>query len=176
MSVSKQDVLLVEDNRGDAILAKLEMQKMGYDVSNVDHALDLDQAKTFLSLKTYDVVFLDYMLGADLGTDLIPFVDTSKTNIVILSGFSDLEDIRAQFSDSVLATTQKPLRQEKLEAWAMELEIEREVKKKVKKVCVATWSMVCTATVAVFGLLTQYSDTLKVMVKAGIDHLMNGPT
>lgn len=167
------NILLVENNRGDAILAKLEMEKMGYSSDHVDHAESIDQAKKFLELKTYDVIFIDYFVGTDNGTDLLPFINKDKTNVILLSGINNLDELRGRFKDVDVAI-QKPLRQEKIQAWVEERQIEerveRRLKKKLRMICIAFWSVVSTIVTSIGMILGQYSESIKIGIKATIEH------
>lgn len=164
-------ILLVEENRADIILAKLEIQRMGFNLLSLDVAESIEDAKTLLSVKQYRVVFANYRLADGFSTELIKLVDRSKTNIIMLSGYVDIEEIKARCGDDAehIKFTPKPLKEENLEAFADEILIEKKVQRRVRAKCIAFWSICSTIAAMVGGFIAENSEAAKAGFRAFLD-------
>ncbi|MCG8634805.1 MAG: response regulator [Desulfobacterales bacterium] len=87
MKISSCEILLVEDDPGDAVL----FRSLIGSVSSLDTAERLKEALGFLSEKTYSVVFLDLNLPDSRGVQTIKAVyeNASEIPIIVMTNVSD---------------------------------------------------------------------------------------
>lgn len=171
--IDSNNILLVEDSDGDALLARIEIEKMGYDLNLVDHAKSLRHARTFMSVKNYGVIFLDYNLPDGAGTELLDEIDKNRTNVILLSGTPNIDEIKERFADKIQTASEKPLRQEKIEAQIEEWKIEKRVEKEKGKMCRAFWGLATAFFSLILGLLTHFSDGILIGIKAIITYYIS---
>lgn len=166
-----QNILLVDDNKSDVILAKIEIERMGFSLNNLDVAESLKAARTFLSVKEYQVIFLDYKLSDGDGTELLNDIDREKTTVVMLSGVLDVDAIKRHCNGDIqgVKIVPKPLRERDLDGFIDEMRIEKKVQKRVRARCIAFWS-VASATVGVIGgFFAENSTAAKAAFKTFMD-------
>lgn len=91
MEEEELEILVVEDNEGDALLIQ-EYIKDEFPNSKLAHAWNLAEAEQYLRDNLYDLVFLDVSLPDSSGKDsIIRVVDlASATPVIVLTGYSDL--------------------------------------------------------------------------------------
>jgi PAS domain S-box-containing protein len=91
MKEEELEILVVEDNEGDALLIQ-EYIKDEFPNTKLAHAWNLAEAEQHLRDNQYDLVFLDVSLPDSSGKDsIIRVVDLAKaTPVIVLTGYSDL--------------------------------------------------------------------------------------
>lgn len=92
MIVEEQlDILIVEDNEGDALLIQ-EYIKDEFPFSTLSHAWNLAEAESKLNKHVYDLIFLDVSLPDSSGKDsIVRIVELANTTpVIVLTGYSDL--------------------------------------------------------------------------------------
>jgi PAS domain S-box-containing protein len=91
MEEEELEILVVEDNEGDALLIQ-EYIKDEFPNTKLAHAWNLAEAEQHLRDNHYDLVFLDVSLPDSSGKDsIIRVVDlASTTPVIVLTGYSDL--------------------------------------------------------------------------------------
>lgn len=166
-----QNILLVEDNKADALLAKIEIERMGFSLERLDIAANLAQARTLISAKDYSAVFLDYVLTDGNGTELLTEIDQKKTTVIMLSGQIDIDSIKKQYGGDVSGVkfTQKPLREKDLEDTVNRLKMENEYRKMMRARCVAFWSVVSVVAGAIGSFVAENSEAAKAAFKTFMD-------
>lgn len=84
-------ILLVEDNAGDAALARHMLNEPGADPYEVDHVERLDEARRALARKPFDAILLDLSLPDSLGKDTLRGMQEAAPDlpIVVLTGYGD---------------------------------------------------------------------------------------
>jgi len=91
MEEEELEILVVEDNEGDALLIQ-EYIKDEFPNTKLAHAWNLAEAEQHLRDNHYDLVFLDVSLPDSSGKEsIIRVVDlASATPVIVLTGYSDL--------------------------------------------------------------------------------------
>jgi len=93
MTDNSIQVLLIEDNKGDAILIREMLKDVKNTSFNVKHAEKLHQGLKYLEKEDFDIILLDLALPDSRGIDT--FIKTKETApdlpIIILTGLSDEE-------------------------------------------------------------------------------------
>ena len=86
-------LLIIEDNPGDFILLKEQLQQMQLPVKNVVHAVNMEKVPSTIKDNNFDIVLLDLSLPDSNGIDSVITIDRllPKTPIIVLSGVSSLE-------------------------------------------------------------------------------------
>src|SRR5665213_1359980 len=86
-------LLIIEDNPGDFILLKEQLQQMQLPVKNVVHAVNMEKVPSIIKDNNFDIVLLDLSLPDSNGIDSVITIDRllPKTPIIVLSGVSSLE-------------------------------------------------------------------------------------
>jgi CheY-like chemotaxis protein len=91
MSPEAIQVLLVEDNRGDARLVRELVREAGPDLVEFDHVEKLEEAERRLRVVHFDLVLLDLSLPDSEGLDTVIRAreQARSTPIVVLTGLAD---------------------------------------------------------------------------------------
>jgi len=85
-------VLLVEDNRGDAVLIKEALREVAGTSFHVDHAERLEPALAMLQKTTYDVMLLDLSLPDSQGLDTVSRANQAAPQLPIVVLTGDIRD------------------------------------------------------------------------------------
>ena len=94
---SIEDVLLIEDNPGDAKLLELTFRDESFTgvarPDDITHVESLTAGRTELAERSYDVVFLDLGLPESTGLDTLDrlMADDPETPVIVLTGLDDQE-------------------------------------------------------------------------------------
>lgn len=91
MTEEELEILIVEDNEGDALLIQ-EYIKDEFPNAQLSHAWNLAQAENLLHEHHYDLIFLDVSLPDSSGKDsIVRVVELANTTpVIVLTGYSDL--------------------------------------------------------------------------------------
>jgi two-component system sensor histidine kinase UhpB len=93
LTSSPLHILVVEDNPGDFLLLKANIELSGLAISTIDSTESLDEAIAYLQNNRPDVIFLDLFLtdtsGLESFTGIKPY--TQGSAVIILSGLSDTQ-------------------------------------------------------------------------------------
>ena len=83
-------ILIVEDNAGDYLILKEQLQRMSVPVKKIIHAVNITAVSSLIDNINFDIVLLDLSLPDSMGVDSVITMDRllPKTAIVCLSGFS----------------------------------------------------------------------------------------
>jgi PAS domain S-box-containing protein len=86
-------VLLIEDNKGDALLIRKMLKEVTNTKFKVNHATRLSDGLEYLSNESYDVILLDLALPDSQGIETFnkTNITTPELPIIILTGLSDEE-------------------------------------------------------------------------------------
>ncbi len=84
-------MLIIEDNMGDAILLQETLSQTGIRISNIEHTQTLEAASVFLKTQKTDIIFLDLSLPDSSGIESFTALQqySGETPIVILTGIKD---------------------------------------------------------------------------------------
>lgn len=87
------NILLIEDNPGDAFLIKFYLEESVLRNSHITHAEYLKTAIDLLSKNNYDLVILDFNLPDSLGIETLEAVLNAKKDavVIVLTGLQDEE-------------------------------------------------------------------------------------
>ena len=90
------NILLIEDNSGDAYLIEEHLEEFANFSYELNHAETLNETLSILKVKSFDVILLDLELPDSYGinTFLCIHKKIPETPIIILSGLND-EKVRA---------------------------------------------------------------------------------
>ncbi len=113
-------VLVVEDNAGDYLILKNQLQNVKFPVKKIVHAVNMEAVSSLIANTHFDVVILDLSLPDSMGVDSIITMDRllPKTAIICLSGLSGEETaveaislgaqdylVKGNFDEKLLAKT-----------------------------------------------------------------------
>ncbi len=84
-------MLIIEDNMGDAVLLQETLSQTGIKIGAIEHAQTLETAFTFLKKQKTDIIFLDLSLPDSSGIESFIALQqySGETPIVILTGIKD---------------------------------------------------------------------------------------
>ncbi|MEO7265985.1 MAG: PAS domain S-box protein [Ferruginibacter sp.] len=84
-------MLIIEDNMGDAILLQETLSLTGISIGNIEHIQTLKAAYVFLKTHKTDIIFLDLSLPDSTGIESFTALQqySGETPIVILTGIND---------------------------------------------------------------------------------------
>ena len=85
----KINILLIEDNPGDARLISAYLDEVAYGHYNLVAANDLTSGMKRLSENKFDIILLDLGLPDSQGLDTLKRLETIETPIIILTGLND---------------------------------------------------------------------------------------
>lgn len=93
MQSQELNVLLLEDNEGDAFLIKFYLEESTAPVFKVSHAADMQTALDFLSKGKFDLILSDMNLPDSFGMDTIKTILAKHPGnlIIVLTGLTDEE-------------------------------------------------------------------------------------
>lgn len=114
-------MLLVEDSSADVMLVKHALRDSGISTEQMDIVNSVDKARHMLDDNRYDIVFLDYILGGDYGTELFEYIDINYTDVIMLSGTKDIKVMEVADKLGARMFFDKPLDKGKLETVVQEL-------------------------------------------------------
>lgn len=120
-------LLAVEDNPGDFVLLEQYLQMTDLPISNISHAVHLDEALQLLREQPFDLVLLDLSLPDSNGIDSFQQLNACASSIpvIVLSGMSDMNLVLEAISSGAQDYLMKGEFDEKLLAKSLQYSIER---------------------------------------------------
>ena len=89
----RKEILLIDDEPHEYILFEKKFKKLLSDDFNLNYAQNLDELKR--DNKTYDIIFIDYHIGAITGIDVLNYLKETKSKAfkILLTGSIENESI-----------------------------------------------------------------------------------
>jgi len=116
MNVSQQkEILVIDDEESIRFTFSYLLEDLGY---AVDAAATPEEAHGYLSVKGYDLIFLDLLLGTHSGIATLKEIRNGHpdTPVIMVTGAPDSETVSQAFSMGAFAYIPKPVRLDTLAA------------------------------------------------------------